>query len=418
MRFLGKFIFIFTLLALLFSYAMFQGGFTSWFLFYSFLPIFLYTLGLLLYPIKNWKVSRQLSHHVMRAGDGVSITIMIDRKTAFPLYYCVVEEAFPKTLNKVDNRQGKYKYLDQPNKLHVNRGIKKIVFPGFKRSIQIPYRMENIPRGEHQLRAIRIRTSDVFGLIKKEHIFQVSSELIAYPSERPIHLEEKSSSFEQGSVSSFSMNLKNTNVASGIREYMPGDRFSWIDWKQTAKKNDVMTKEFEQEKSTDTLIVLDACYVDGLNVLAFEALIEVGVSMMETLRRHASQVGLLSIGEEVTWFPVQHDPTKHEWVRKHLTRLQPTKTQPFSLKLKEEMLKVTNNFFVLLIVNRFDEPLKDTVQQIKLRKKHVSILFIQAEKRISKEEHQLLRQLQQEGVGITVLTEKELIKNPIEVSGL
>ncbi|MFD2046692.1 DUF58 domain-containing protein [Ornithinibacillus salinisoli] len=418
LRFIGKFVFIFTLFAALFSFAMFQGGFTSWFLFYSFLPIFLYHIGLLFYPIKNWKVSRKLSHHVIRAGDGVSVSVEIDRKFPFPLYYCICEEIFPVSLNKVDNRHEKYHHLEQPNKLYNNRSIKKITFPWFKRKIALSYTIKHIPRGEHQLNAVRIRTGDIFGLIKKDHVFQVSDALIAYPDERPIVLMEKISSYEQGSISSYTMNLKNTNVATGIREYMPGDRFSWIDWKQTAKKNEVMTKEFEQEKSTDTLIVLDGCYYNGLNPLAFEATVEVSMSLMETIRQQASQVGFLSIGKDVALFPVQHDPTKKEWIRKHLTRIYPTKTKPFSLLLKEEMFKIANDFFVVVATTRMDEQLKDTLKQIKLRKKRVSVVYIQSKNRISEDEYHMLKQLQHEGIGINILTEKELVNNPIGVSGL
>ncbi len=37
---------------------MFQGGFVSWFLFYSFLPFGLYAVVVLLYPLKKWNVTR------------------------------------------------------------------------------------------------------------------------------------------------------------------------------------------------------------------------------------------------------------------------------------------------------------------------------------------------------------------------
>ncbi|SHG13930.1 DUF58 domain-containing protein [Ornithinibacillus halophilus] len=417
-RFIGNFVFIVTLFGILFSYAMFQGGFVSWFLFFGFLPIFLYHIGLLFYPVKNWKVSRKLTKHVVRAGDTVSVKIIIERKIPFPLYYCICEEFISQTLNRVDSRQEKYRYLEQPNKLFNNRKIKKMIFPWFKRRIELSYRLEQVPRGEHAIHAVRIRTGDVFGMIKKQHVFPVTSEIIAYPNERNIHLSEKITSFEQGSVTAQTFNLKNTNVATGIREYMPGDRFSWIDWKQTAKKNDVMTKEFEQEKSTDTLIVLDGCFHDGLNPLAFEATVEVSLSLMETIRKQASQVGFLSIGETNTFFPVQHDPTKHEGIRKHLTSVEPARTNSFAKKLKEEMLKITNSFYVIIVTSHMDDALKDTVQKIKYRKKRASVVYAQSKNAISESEHKILRQLRNEGIGVTILTEDELVTNPIEVKTL
>src|SRR5699024_7686731 len=65
-RLAGSLFFIVMLLGILFSYAMFQGGFTSWFLFYSFLPILLYPLGLAVYPIRKWDVTREVTPQVDR----------------------------------------------------------------------------------------------------------------------------------------------------------------------------------------------------------------------------------------------------------------------------------------------------------------------------------------------------------------
>ncbi|WP_188455079.1 DUF58 domain-containing protein [Virgibacillus oceani] len=416
MRFIGKLVFIVFLLLLLFSFAMFQGGFVSWFLFFSYLPIFLYHLGLLLYPIKKWEVTRNLSRHVIRAGDSITVVVRVTREVPFPLYYCICEEVFPDTLKKVDNRKEKYYHLDQPDKLQVNRMIKKVVFPGFRKEMELPYRIEQVPRGEHQLQAVRIKTGDVFGFIKKEHVFHVADQLVAYPNESKLHISERVSSFEQGSVSSYTLNLKNTNVATGIREYMPGDKFSWIDWKQTAKKNNVMTKEFEQEKSTDTILILDCCYYVGINPLAFEAAIEVTISLMEAIQKQASQVGLLSVGEETVYYPLHHDPTKKERMRQHLTRVQPGGNRPFALKLKEEVRKLSSGNIIMMITTNMDGAIKESLQQMKQRSKSVIVLFIQAKALISQQEHTIIQQLQMDGVIVNILSEQQLVQNTIEVN--
>ncbi|MEN2768105.1 DUF58 domain-containing protein [Ornithinibacillus xuwenensis] len=417
-RFVRNFVFIFILFLVLFAYAMFQGGFTSWFLFYSFLPIFLYLVGLTFYPISRWNVERKMTKHVVATGDHIMVSIRIKRKIPFPIHYCIVEEILPDTLNRIDLRHAKYQYMEQPNKLYKHRNVKKIIFPWFKRNIDITYELDRLPRGNYTLPAIRVKTGDVFGLIKKQQVYPIKSELMVYPVERAVHIVGKMNSYEQGSISSYAMNLKNTNVATGIREYMPGDKFSWIDWKQTAKKNDVMTKEFEQEKSTDTLIILDSCFYDRMNLLAYEATVEMSISLMETIRKQATQVGLLSIGEETVLFPAKHDPTKMEWVRKHLTSIQPSAKYSFALKLKEEILKITNSFYVVLITTHVDERLKEALQHVRLREKKLMIMYVQAENRISVQEHRIIQQLRHEGIGVSMVTEKDLVQDPIEVNTL
>ncbi len=120
----GKLSFLVFLFLLLFVFAMFQGGFLSGFLFFGFLPVFLYHLGLLVYPIGKWEVTRELSNHVVRTGDRVAVTVRIKRSVPFPLYYCVCEEVFPDTLQQVGDRTERHRHMDRPDKLHVNRTIK------------------------------------------------------------------------------------------------------------------------------------------------------------------------------------------------------------------------------------------------------------------------------------------------------
>lgn len=74
---------ILTLLTVaVFSYAMFQGGFVSWFLFYAFLPFVLYAGLLALYPLRSFQASRQMDKTQLHAGDRLGVTVTLRRKFA------------------------------------------------------------------------------------------------------------------------------------------------------------------------------------------------------------------------------------------------------------------------------------------------------------------------------------------------
>lgn len=415
-RSIGRFLFVLFLLLILFSFAMFQGDFVSWFLFFGFLPIFLYQFGLFLYPLKGWEVTRKLSNHQFRSGRDVKIKIIMKRRLPFPLFYCIVEEIFPHTLQKVDKQQEKYHHMNEPGQLNINRKMKRVIYPWFRRYFEISYTIEQTPRGMHQLQAIRIRTGDMFGFLKKERVFEVGDVLTVYPNERPLHLQEKFSNFQEGAASSHALNVKNANVSSGIREYMPGDKFSWIDWKQTARTNTMMTKEFEQEKSTDTLLVLDACYHDQSHLLAFEGAVEVTMSLMRAIHRQASQVGLITIGEETVHFPPHHKLTKEVGIRQHLTQIQPEGKHAFAVQLKKISSNLGDRFVLMIVTNQLDEPLKQTIQKLKQRAKQIIIFYIQSAAVITQKEYQYITELQMYGIGVSILTEKQLVKTPIEVN--
>jgi len=346
----------------------------------------------------------------------VTVYVRLKRRIPFPLYYCVFEEVLPDSLKKIDSRKDKYHFMDDPDQLVVNRQIKKILFPSARRTVEFSYALEQIPRGEHHLKAIRVRTGDVFGFVRKEHVFELEDRVIAYPNERPVRLIQQSANFEQGAASSSIAHLKNTNVATGIREYMPGDKFSWIDWKQTAKKNTVMTKEFEQEKSTDIMLVLDGCAYEGMNHLAFEAAVEMTVSLMEEIRKQSSQIGLLTIGEEAVHFPIRNTVSQIHMVKQHLTHIQPIGKKSFSMKLKEEVMKVEGGNILVIFTNNLNDDLQEVLKKVSQRAARVIVIFIQSEKKIQEMNQQKAKTLKMAGVHVVTLSESDLLMNPIEVN--
>ena len=83
------------LLVVSFVFAMFQGGFVSWFLFYSFLPIAIYTFFLQIHSMKNVEVRRNFKRDEYSYGDMIEVEITVIRKSAFPLVYLIVEDQVP-----------------------------------------------------------------------------------------------------------------------------------------------------------------------------------------------------------------------------------------------------------------------------------------------------------------------------------
>ncbi|SDK37299.1 DUF58 domain-containing protein [Sediminibacillus albus] len=411
-----KFFFVVLLFAVFFSYAMFQGGFVSWFLFYSFLPIIVYMFLLLVYPISNWAVTRRISKHIVQASDNVTVEIEINRRFAFPLYYCIVEEYFPATLQKKDTNRLKFQNMDQPDILQEKRVVKRVSFPWFKRKWKYEYTLENVPRGEHMLGAFRIRTGDFFGFIKKEHIYSTSSRLLVFPYAREISFREKVNSFEEGSAASYNINAKHTNIVTGVREYMPGDRFSWIDWKTTAKKNTVMTKEFEQEKSSNIVLILDAVRFQGQSQIAFEGSIEVAGSLIEFLKNKSSQLTFIGLGEERVFFPSQEDPGKNALKQNYLAKVQPGGSRPFSKQLEQEIRNIPQGLVAMLVVNNFSKETIKPLERLKRKSKKVMVFVIKSSAKLTEEDKRMIHQLSAGGVSVNVITEDKLLQQKLEVS--
>ncbi|MYL60162.1 DUF58 domain-containing protein, partial [Virgibacillus halodenitrificans] len=326
------------------------------------------------------------------------------------------EDVFSDTLGLIDNRQNKYQHFDDREKLKVNRESKKVIFPSFKRTFSFNYNLKDVPRGEHVFYGIRIRTGDVFGFVKKDHMYSVRDQLLVYPNERPIELKEQVSSYEQGSTSSSFLHLQQTNIAAGIREYMPGDKFSWIDWKQSARTNTLMTKEFEQEKSSELLLVLDACKHGNMNYLAFEAAVELSYSLVKVFQQRATPAELITIGEKNKSFSLQSEITANESVRQHLTKIQPSGDSAFTSSFSEMLLHLKNKSSLIIITVNLDHLISDKVKKWRQQTPNISIILIKSTVEITTMLQKQIQQLELFGINVEVLTEKELVNNPVEVS--
>lgn len=89
-----------------------------------------------------------------------------------------------------------------------------------------------------------------------------------------------------------------------IRLYTPGDELRRINWKASAKQGQLVTNEFETERVTDVLVVLD-CSETALSKLfpfvAEEFEVDLAASLCSQLLLQGNRVGLLVYGAERTW---------------------------------------------------------------------------------------------------------------------
>ncbi|QGS68095.1 hypothetical protein CV093_03935 [Oceanobacillus sp. 143] len=70
---------------------------------------------------------------------------------------------------------------------------------------------------------------------------------------------------------------------------------------------------------------------------------------------------------------------------------------------------------MIVITTHLDDFFKQTLQQMGQRINQVAVIFIQSAALISGKEHQIIKQFEFSNVGIQVLTEHQLVQNPIEV---
>lgn len=291
----GKIIFLIAGVGVLYAYAMFQGGFVSWFLLYSFFPFILFSLLFALYPLKYWKVARVIDHHVVyTAGDTAKIQIQITRKLPFPLYYLVIKDTS-------SSAQGHKKLM---------------VYPFFKRKMTVTYEIEQLSRGEFVFDEITIASADFLGFIKKEQKFLLETKLTVYPKRQPVNLFFLEKQTGEGMLARGLDLKKETMIPTSIREYRKGDRLSWINWKMTAKKNTLISKEFEKTEDHHYVVCMDRSL--QISPDTFEKIVFYTASLVDELYKTGYPVTLISAGEERNMFPLKKSAEWKQQVLYHL----------------------------------------------------------------------------------------------------
>lgn len=364
------------LLALTFSYAMFQGGFVSWFLFFSFLPVAVYSLLLNAFPF-TFVVKRNVSSGRLYAGNRIDVTITATRKFPFPLLFLIVEDEAS------------------------IKGHKHMLFPGFKRRLTIHYEISHIPRGEHTFHSVRFKTGDLFGFLEKETFVSVPQTILVYPKMDPFIHEPVRRVLERGMGTAKFKYHKDASLIAGIREYQPGDRFSWIDWKATARTNDLMTKEFEVKRSNDPLFVLDL----GLSA-HFEKMVEFAASAAKSILERGGQAGLYVPDREKTYLPVNGGERHLMKLLYVLAKVQP-EPEHVMKNMFEETKLLHHGGSVIFISSSLARPLLKQAEMLARRKRNVVIVLVQ-EKDASLKDKMLIQEALQRGVFIERLFDRTI----------
>jgi uncharacterized protein (DUF58 family) len=265
---------IILLLLITFSFGMFQGGFVSWFLFYSVLPIVLYSVSMAFYPIHRLKIERLISKDKLMAGEEVEITITLSRRSYFPLFYLVLEDVIPEALLR------ETRYDENAHQIQ----SRVLLFPLFRKRLTYSYAISPAPRGLFKFDQITVRTGDIFGFVLKSTSVSVKDQIFVYPQYQEIERWEPGKMLQTGMKKVGKRSFTDYTSTVSVRDYVPGDRMSWLHWKASARSDKLLTKVFEQQRNDDFVIVLDHC---EKSYGKYDWLFERGVSLAASLVHYA-----------------------------------------------------------------------------------------------------------------------------------
>lgn len=112
-------------------------------------------------------------------------------------------------------------------------------------------------RGIFRLGPAVLRVGDPFGLFERRLPVADATTVVVYPATTPLPGLFFGGGSLIGGVNRRERTDQVTTNAAGVREYAPGDAFSRIHWRSTARAGYLMVKEFEPDPIADVWIALD-----------------------------------------------------------------------------------------------------------------------------------------------------------------
>nr|WP_295975386.1 DUF58 domain-containing protein [uncultured Bacillus sp.] len=375
-----KLLLLVILMLITFSYAMFQGRFVSWFLFYSFLPLALYACCLAFYPIDSFSLERELPKREFHANEPLTIKVRLKRNSIWPLLLLIVEDQLGQALSAAVFRKGNKVFL----------------FPGFRREFTFSYQIEQLPRGEHELSSLRVVTSDILGFIQREAELVSNDKILVYPAYAKGRYKPLENEWEQGTVSVNNRMQQDTTMTVGVREYRPGDRLSWINWKASAKRSEFMMKEFEQRRSQDLMLILD-CAPHSL----FEFLVQYTASIGQDALRKGARAGLMALSDQRILLLPTGGKSSHKQLLYQLAKVKDQSPLTFAQALKAERHLLQQKAVLLLVTAQISVELIEAVQMFATRKCRAQIFVVkQPKEKISANEISMVGMAEARRIGV------------------
>ena len=114
-------------------------------------------------------------------------------------------------------------------------------------------------RGKYRFRDLDLGTRSPFGLVEHRVTIALADQILVYPrighlTRRWFQMQRQATENRRGQRHDRSAQQVEYH---GLRDYRSGDSPRWIHWRTSARRGELMVKEFEQQNEQDLAILID-----------------------------------------------------------------------------------------------------------------------------------------------------------------
>jgi len=333
---------------------------------------------------KSVQVSHGLNNTKVNRGDSVAMEVSVSHKSILPiapvsLKMRATSNTPAGTIHLTELGHRKQKVAYRFNAEHVGA-----MFPGVE----------------------SFTVSDVFGLFKKEHKPEhAGNELLVLPV--PFDVEPLTFAAGDMGVETMKRAMEDPSSPSDFRSYQPGDPLKRIHWKMSARKQEIIIRQFDEPALPDALVLMDTAtpsLPEGIDPLKMgylqDAVLETVASVVNCQISHENPVRLPIVGDR----PMEYHGTMGlPILLEELARVTFNETEKFERVIMMQMNDLRKTGAVVIVTTRLTSVLVDLIGRMKRMGPNVRLYLITFRPKDGSLQG-LVGRLQQQGVEVNFVS--------------
>ncbi|MDE1461440.1 DUF58 domain-containing protein [Spartinivicinus poritis] len=250
-------------------------------------------------------------------------------------------------------------------------------------------------RGPALFTQVEVRVRSQLGLWAMQFIYPVTTEVKVYPNFATVtgyNLLANSHHTSQLGIRKQQRRGEGMDFHQ-LREYRPGDPLRQVDWKATARRLSLISKEYQDERDQQILILLDSgkrMRIQDGQLTHFDHALNSLLLLALVALKQGDMVGMMSFGQNNRWVPgIKGTGNIHMLLNNFYDLYPDAQPTDYIAAAEDLMTRQRKRALVVLVTNLRDEDTEDLIAAIKLlRRKHLVLLVNLQETAIQQVSHQ------------------------------
>ncbi len=249
------------------------------------------------YALHRLQTSVAISHTHAFVGETLTLTLRLENRKIIPLSGLQVRINLPEILEPSNQPFSKL-HESEPQEGVVVRSTSLRWYERLIWRFEIPL----VTRGHYQLARVDLKSSDFFGVYRRERTDRAERTLWVYPEVIGLDRLGLPRLRPQGEQRGGERLFEDPTRLQTIRDYRPGDPLKKVDWKATARRQQLQSRVYDPSSDLIAVVALNVSTLphawQGYFGDIFERAVSVAASLAQGYSAERVPVGLLA---NCTW---------------------------------------------------------------------------------------------------------------------